>query len=354
VGDHARIMTSDDGIDWTTEAIPLTNSVSSTGTVFFAVGGTTNLLIAAGNKGSLALSPNTLYPVVNTNADGSTVTNQVSSLGIIWYSMRAPTTNDLHGVGFFGNRYLLTGGNGTLLSSANGTNWTTLASGTANYLSSVESFPGGAVVVGDAGPILTSTDGVSWTKRASGTTNWIYRVRYLQGRLIAVGEGGVILTSSNGINWILTPSGTTAWLNDLEMITNTCYIVGTQGTVLTSTNFTSWTNPGTITEKSLYGVATQNGQLVVVGIEGVIIRNQIIPELTPVNVLSFSRAVGVNLYFVAGQPDQQFTLDSTTDLINWTTGPLLELLYSSGTLLFIQNTGTNGPAWQFYRTTVVP
>ena len=120
-----------------------------------------------------------------------------------------------------------------------------------------------------------------------------------------------------------------------------------------STNLTSWTNIGTITEKSLYGAATQNGQLVIVGIEGVIIRRQLIPEQSSVDFLGFSRAAGVNVFSVAGQPDQQFTLDSTTNLMNWATGPLLELIYSSGTLIFIQNTGTNAPC-QFYRTTLVP
>ena len=368
VGDHARIMTSDNGIDWTTEAIPLTNSVSSTNTVFFGVGGTTNLLIAVGNKGSIALSPNNLYPVVITNSDGSTYTNQISSLGVIWYSMPAitnnnvTTNNDLKAVGVFGSQYLIAGGNGTLLSSLDGTNWTTRSVPTTNYLSSIETFPGGVVVVGDAGTILTSTDGLLWTKRTvtnvtahtSGTTNWIFRVRYLQGTLLAVGENGSIYSSTNATAWTLVRSGTTAWLNDLQMVSNTCYIVGTQGTVLSSTNLAAWTNLGTITEKSLYAAANQNGQLVIVGIEGVILRSQVVPELSSVDFLDFSRADGVNVFSVTGQADQQFTLDSSADLVHWATGPLLELLYSSGTLLFIQNTCTNAPSPQFYRTTLVP
>src|SRR5260221_107562 len=294
VGDHARVMTSGDGIVWTPEVVPYTNSVTATNTVFFGVGGTTNLLLAVGNKGSLALSPNNLYPVVSTNLDGSTSTNLVSSLGVIWYSMPALTTNDLHGVGIFADHYFITGGNGTLLSTPDGTNWTVPASPSTNYLSSIAAFPGGAVVVGDAGTILTSTDGLSWTKRASGTTNWIYRLGYLQGSLIAVGEGGIILTSTDGNNWALTPSGTTAWLNDIATVTNLTYIVGNQGTVLSSADLITWTNLGTITEKSLYGAATQNGQLVAVGIEGTILRIQLVPDLTPVNFLSFSRNSGVN------------------------------------------------------------
>src|SRR5207244_7552850 len=55
------------------------------------------------------------YPIIITNLDGSTLTNQISSLGVVWYPMPAPTTNDLHSVGFFGNQFLLGGGNGTLL-----------------------------------------------------------------------------------------------------------------------------------------------------------------------------------------------------------------------------------------------
>ena len=83
------------------------------------------------------------------------------------------------------------------------------------------------------------------------------------------------------------------------------------------------------------GAASRNEQLVVVGLEGTILRSQVVPDLTPVNFIAFNRVAGFNVFLVEGQTDQQFTLDSSTNLVKWTTGPLLEILSSSGTLEFI-------------------
>ncbi len=377
VGDHARIMTSQNGADWSIEAIPETNSVTASNSVFFCVGGTTNLLVAAGNQGSLAISPATLVPVIITNLDGTIFTNTVNAVGVLWYSLPAPTTNDLAGVCLFSNRLFLVGGNATMLSSSDGTNWSRVSVPTNIYLSGIAASSNTLVVVGNQGAILTSPDGINWTPRASGTTNWLWRLRYLCGRFIAVGENGTLLQSTNnGAAWFSTPSGVTTWLNDAVMVTNTCYVVGTLGTVLTSTNFVNWSNAGTITARSLYGAATQDGQLVVVGIQGTILRSQVVPILAPVNFIAYAQSSGLNLFLVACTnivgsvvttnaggatvtnllaefvPDQQFTLDSSTNLLNWTTGPLLTLP-ASGTLVFITPQPTNPPSCQYYRTTLV-
>lgn len=357
VGDNVRIMTSQDGADWTVEAVPLTNSVSVAETVFLGVGGDTNLFIAAGTRGSLAISPSMLVPVVDTNAQGGSFTNLVNSLGIVWDSMPAPagTTNDLAGVCAFNGNYYLIGGNGTLLVSPDGTNWTALNSTTTNYLSGISAFTNGTLTLtGNEGIIFASADGTNWTKMTSGTTNWLYHVRCVGGQLLAVGENGTLLTSTDATNWSSLHSGVTNWLNDAVIVSNTCYIVGNQGVVLASTNFVNWTNIGTITSKSLEGAATENGQLIVVGDEGSILRSQVVPVLTPVNFVSYGQANGVNLFEVAGVVGQQFTLDSSTDLMNWVTGPLIDLIYGDGTLVFYQDLPTDAPPNQFYRCTLVP
>ena len=357
VGDNARVMTSDNGADWTVEEVPLTNSVSTSNTAFLCVGGTTNLYLAAGSKGSLAVSPNLLVSVVETNEDGTLFTNSASSFGVVWYSLPAPagTTNDLAGVGSFSNSFYLVGGNGTLLNSPDGTNWSQLASGSTNYLSGIAAASNGLLVVtGDQGAILTSPNGTNWTSHPSGTTNWLYRLRCFNGTLLAVGENGVILTSTNGADWTSRHSGVTNWLNDAILISNTCYVVGNQGVVLASTNFSNWTSLGTITSASLDGAATRNGQLVAVGFEGTILRSQVVPILTPVNFISFAQAGGYNVFSVSGVVDQQFTLDSSTNFVNWVTGPLLDLIYGDGTLVFYQSLPAPPATAQYYRCTVVP
>jgi hypothetical protein len=357
VGDNVRVMTSGNGADWTVEEIPLTNSISATNTTLLCVDGTTNLLLTAGTRGSLALSPNMSVAEVETNGDGTLSTNEASSYGVVWYSMPAPagTTNDLAGIGVFSNTFYLIGGNGTILNSPDGTNWARLTSPTSNYLSGISGYTNGLLVLtGNEGTILTSPNGTTWTTRTSGTTNWIYRLRCVGGRLLAVGENGTLLSSTNGTTWTSLRSGVTNWLNDAIMISNTCYVVGNQGVVLASTNFTTWTNLGTITSASLDGVATQNGQLVAVGFEGTILRSQVIPVLTPVNFITIGQADGYNVFAVAGVVDQQFTLDSTTNLVNWTTGPQLDLIYGDGTLVFYEPLPTNPPPSAYYRCTVVP
>ena len=357
VGDYATIMTSDNGGDWSIEALPQTNSVSLTNTVFLCVGGSTNLLIAAGTSGSLAISPNTLVTVVLTNIDGTLTTNTASSMGVVWNSLPAPTTNDIVGVCAFSNKFYLAGGNATMLSSSNGTNWSRVAVPAAGSidLSGLAASSNTLVAVGDQGLILSSLDGVNWLKQTSGTAYGLFRVRYFNGYFLALGENGTILKSTTGLSWSSVPSGTTNWLNDAVMVSNVCYIVGNQGTVLASSNYLNWTNVGCITYQSLYGAAAQNGQLVVVGLQGTILRSQIIPNLTsPIFFYFYAQAAGQNIFYVSGAPDQQFTLDSSTNLKSWTTGPLLDLIYGSGTLTFFTGLGTNPPPAQFYRATLVP
>lgn len=355
-GDNARIMTSQNGVDWSIEAIPLTNSIagSATNTVFFCVDGNTNLTLAAGNRGSLITSPSALTSVLVTNVDGSVFTNYINSQGLVWFAQPAPTTNDLAGVCSFGTNFLLVGGNGTVLLSSDGTNWSKVSVPTTNYLSGLAASANLLVATGDRGVILTSANGRNWTQRASGTTNWLFRIRWLNGSFLAVGENGTLRKSTNGLTWSAASSFTTNWLNDAVLVSNTCYVVGNNGTVLASTNLAVWNPVGTITGLSLYGAASQNGQLVTVGLQGTILRSQVIPNLTPVSFVSYDQLAGQNVFVVAGHPDQQFTLDSSNDLTNWLTGPTLDLIYGSGTLLFITQAPTNEPPAQFYRATLVP
>jgi len=361
VGQHARVMTSQNGVNWSVEALPLTNSISTSNTVFFSVGGTTNMFLAAGTQGSLAISPNIPTPVIVTNLDGSTFTNQVGTLGIIWQSMPAPanTTNDLAAVCVFNTNFFLAGGNATLLVSPDATNWIrifvpTNTIPTNNYISGLAASTNLFVATGNEGLLVNSVDGTNWSKCSSGTTNWLYRVRWFNGWFIAVGENGTLLDSQDGVTWTKCATGTTNWLNDAVMVSNTCYVVGNNGTVLASTNWVNWTNISVITRLSLYGAATQNGQLLTVGLQGSILRSQVVPDLNPPTIISYAQSSGYNIFTVAGDPDQEFTLDSSTNLTDWTTGPLLDLIYGSGTLTFLTQVPTNSPPTSFYRATLVP
>ena len=314
--------------------------------------------MAAGNKGSLIISP---YAETNVMASNQ----MISTFAINWYDIQPrPTTNDLQGIGVFGNLYLVSGDNGTVLTSPDGTNWTPQITHTTALLSSVAASPATIVSTGNGGTILTSPDGTNWALRTSGTMNWLYRVRYLAGRFVAVGQNGTILTSANGTNWTAQTSGTTRWLNDVTWIDGTYFAVGTQGTVLTSNNAVDWTSRATITLKSLYAAATDSDQLITVGIEGIILRSQVVPDLkTPVSILGYSRfgdsdssAVN-NLFLFGGKTDQRFSLDSLLgfETNTWTSGPEFEFYDSSGTFYYLETVSvSNAPPRQFYRCTLTP
>jgi hypothetical protein len=360
VGDFGSIMTSGNGVDWTLEFVPQT----ATNTTLLGVGGNTNLLLAAGDNGTILISPNMLTNITVTN--GTVITTQtVSSLGVFWYDLPSkPVTNNLQGVAVLSNSlYAITGDKGTILTSTDGSNWTQRASGSTNVLSSVTEWPGGLVAVGDNGTILTSTNGISWSRRTVNTTNWLYRVRWLNGSLVVVGQNGALWTSTDALNWTSRNSGTTWWLNDATFIEDNWFALGVKGTFLTSTNLATWIPRGTITKKALYAAATDSHQLVVVGVEGLIIRSQVIPLDSPVSFLGYSRfatngsSLAYNVFLFGGVADQRFTLDRRTNLVEspWTIGPELEIFDGAGALYYIETiSGTNVPPIEFYRTTLVP
>jgi len=356
-GDLGTILTSGNGVDWTLELVPR----SVTNTTFLGIGGNTNLLLAAGDHGKIIFSPNILTNLVVTN-DSQVVTQTVSTLGVLWYEVpNVPTSSTLQGVGTWSNSlYLITGTQGTLLTSADGTNWTARVSGTTNTLSSITEWPGGLVATGDHGTILTSPDGFTWSRQTVNTTNWLYRVRWLNGALVAVGQNGTLLTSGDGSNWTSRASGTSWWLNDAAFVGDTWFVIGVKGTVLTSTNLTDWTARGTITGKALYAAATDSAQLVLVGVEGVALRSQVVPDLTPITLLDYDRiqtnalAPAYNIFLFGGHTDQQFSLDRSTNLFQlpWPAGTPLEIYDGAGTLYYVETvTGTNLPPSEFYRTT---
>jgi hypothetical protein len=360
VGDHATVMTSGSGVSWNLELVP----PSVTNSIFLGVGGTTNLLVAVGNQGSVIVSPNLLTNVIGTNGTGG-LTNIISStLGVLWYAVPRPTTNDLQGVAALGDLYVITGDRGNIFTSTNGTNWLPRTSPTTRMLSSVAAFPGGLVATGDEGTIVTSADGVSWTLRISSTTNWLYRVRYLGDKLVAVGENGTILTSLDGITWTRQTNSNTKWLHDVTFIDGTWFAVGKQGTLLSSSNAVDWVDRGAITLKSLYSAATDSQRLITLGVEGVILRSPVVPDLTPVEILSYARVTNTNfpalvqnLFLFGGKTDQRFTLDYRAGFETnlWITGPQLEFLDPSGTLYYLETVqATNAPGKEFYRATLTP
>ena len=80
-----------------------------------------------------------------------------------------------------------------------------------------------------------------------------------------------------------------------------------------------------------------------------ILRSQLLPDPTPIEIASFSHTSEMNVFLFTGAADQRFRLQSSPDLATWTDGPLLEFLDSSGTVIFTETIGTNALSTQYYR-----
>src|SRR5207247_9577739 len=92
------------------------------------------------------------------------------------------------------------------------------------------------------------------------------------------------------------------------------FVVEAQGTVLTSTNAVQWTSRASITLQSMYAAATDANQLIPAGIEGLILRSQIVPDLTPIKIPSYTQYADTNaatlshLLLLGGNADQRFNM----------------------------------------------
>lgn len=90
------------------------------------------------------------------------------------------------------------------------------------------------------------------------------------------------------------------------------------------------------------------GQLVTVGTEGVVIRSQLVPDPTPIQIARYSRSSGYNVFLFTGGVDQQCRLQSSTNLVDWTDGARLDFLDGTGTVLYVQENGSDATQ-TFYR-----
>jgi len=357
VGDYATVMTSAAGVDWATEIVP----EAFVDSVFLGVGGDTNLLVGVGSEGSLMISPNLLTNIVVTN-QGNVVTQEVSTLGVVWQDPGVrQTAQDLQGVCHGNGLYLVSGGGGVILTSPDGTNWTQRTTPVNTLLSGVAALPGRFVAVGDNGTILTSATGELWDQSATGLTNWLYRVRAVNNEFVAVGQGGAILRSGDGLAWSSEVSGTSEWLTDVTWLDDRYFASGTFGTLLSSTNGVDWSAESLITYKSLFGIGTDGSNLLAVGVEGVILRANVVPDLTPIQILDYSYLVdpmageAQNLFLFGGHPYQRFTLERRFALDDdpWLAGPDFEITGNSGTLYYLETFPlTNAPAAQLFQATL--
>ena len=228
VGSSGTIISSPDGITWTSRSSGTTDYLSGS-----AYGNST--FVVVGNNGTIL-----------TSSDDATS----------WTSRTSGTTEHLYRVTFGDSTFVAVGNNGTILSSSDGITWTSKTSGTSNILWAVKHVNKTFLTVGDNGTILTSSDnGTSWTSRTTGTTKDLWEVTYGNNNFITVGDNGTILSSSdNGSSWDNKTSGTTNPLWGVTYGNGIFVVVGPSGNIYTTSDGDSLTSGTSGISNSMWGI----------------------------------------------------------------------------------------------------
>ena len=171
VGPMSTVLTSPDGVTWTTRTSGSAYSPTLLGVTYAK-----NIFVAV--SGPIFTSPD----------------------GITWTQRSNPGSWARNSVVGSSKTFVAVGFYGTIVTSTNGVTWTTRTSGTPLDLYGVTYGSNTFVAVGKYGTIVTSPDGVTWTTRASGYTT-LQSVTYANNTFVAVGYDGTILTSPDGATW---------------------------------------------------------------------------------------------------------------------------------------------------------
>jgi hypothetical protein len=187
-GNGDRVMTSPDGITWTSRTSAADNQ-------WYGITYGNGLFVAVAFSGT--------NNRIMTSPDGITWTTQTSPANINWSGVT-------YGNGIFvavANTSISTGDTRMAMTSPDGVTWTLRTTAVANAWYSVAFGNGLFVAVSNNGTgnrVMTSPDGINWTIRSSAADNLWYSVTYGNGRFVAVagsGSGNRVMTSTNGINW---------------------------------------------------------------------------------------------------------------------------------------------------------
>jgi len=110
-----------------------------------------------------------------------------------------------------------------------------------NALSSVAVLGNRFVITGAGGRVLTSDDnGSTWTERTSGVLEDIWQVRVVANTLYAVGDNGLMITSTDGVTWSRKVTGTNLSLRGISTASNEVIVFGKSGIGIASRDAESW------------------------------------------------------------------------------------------------------------------
>jgi hypothetical protein len=209
-----RILSSDDGVNWTqryTATLLETKSAIWTGSKFVAAGWNGNYLDSAdGINWNLKSVIGTIAPkahmedVAYSSSLGRYVVVTGNTNSSIFTSTDETTWNELgaavpggglHGIVWTGSRFIAVGDAGTVVTSTDGVTWTDRSIAGGPYFKDVQVISGTVVAVGSQGKVYVSADdGINWSAQTTDTTNTLRSVAESPTRAVAVGEVGTVIS----------------------------------------------------------------------------------------------------------------------------------------------------------------
>lgn len=287
-GTNNRVMTSPDGITWTSRT---TNSNAWAGVTY-------------GNGRFVAVAGSGVGNRVMTSTDGFTWTVGTTPVDNGWISITYAKDSANADAGVKAGLFVAvaqsvpTGApvNNTVMTSPDGLTWTTRTTPNNLLGTSVTYGNGTFVAVGAnagtyTGRAMTSSDGITWTDRTIGGT-FLKAVGYGNGRFVATAATGTVCpvtSSTDGITWTCAAGvPDQAWSavtygDGLWVAVST---LGTGNRVMTSPNGTTWSLGQSAADNQWFGVTYGNGLFVAVSYNGT--GNRV---MTAVNALSPSSYV---------------------------------------------------------------
>jgi predicted RecA/RadA family phage recombinase len=280
-----RVMTSPDGITWTSRTSAAdTNQWRG---------------VTYGNGLFVAVAISGVGDRVTTSPDGITWTTRQSAADYSWNSVT-------YGNGLF-VAVASTGTGDRVMTSPDGITWTTRQSAADISWRSVTYGNGLFVAVAESGTgnrVMTSPDGITWTSRTSATDNNWRGVTYGNGLFVAVawsGTGDRVMTSPDGITWTSRQSAADiSWIG-ITLGDGLFVAVATTGTgnrVMTSPDGITWTSRQSATDNVWRSVTYGNGRFVAVSSSGT--NNRVMSWKYPFNLELESADLKVDHLLVGG------------------------------------------------------
>lgn len=335
VGTSSLIMTSTDGVSWTSKFSQGVNdwySVHYLNNKYFCLGSGCSVEYSSdGNSWSICnvgkISPlnDVLYVNNQFIAVGDSGTIVTSEDGDSWLNRLFGSNSTLNGIAYGNNIYVAVGNNGIIYTSPDSITWTKRTSTISESLNDICYSNDIFVSVGDNGTIITSSDGLSWSAVDNSSYNDLKGVCGSDTMFVAVGASGTILYSSDALNWN-TSNTSGAGLYDIQLVDEKFVVVGAAGTIKFSTDCITWSSATVNTNTTIKGICPS--QKVAVGNKDILGTNtlsdwsKVLSTKASLNSVAYGlgKYVGVGTDIVTFIADISSPVIALTEQSNYTSG----------------------------------